>query len=162
MSWRISLKVSGKIRLDSIRDAYEKYPHPQGEEIHLMTDGGCENRNDFIENYLNEPAVSIKQIIAQKDVHFSNSIVESVNKTIKYSWLYRKDIPDFNSLERYLDEVIVEYNEKRTHYAFKYLTPKEVFEGTEVDENELKEKMKIARAKRIKDNQGAGCGVCDE
>ncbi|MCK4543620.1 MAG: integrase core domain-containing protein [Spirochaetales bacterium] len=104
--------------------------------------------------------ISLKRLTALVDIDFSNSIIESYNKLFKYRFLYLKQIPDLNSLERYLPQAIQEYNEVRPHFAHKYLTPKEVFDGQRVDRNKFRNQLRIARNMRLLDNTQTGCTVC--
>jgi len=39
--------------------------------------------------------LKINKVVAQKDVIFSNSIIEAVNKRIKYDFLFTTEIKDF-------------------------------------------------------------------
>ncbi|WP_246047781.1 hypothetical protein [Leptospira ilyithenensis] len=52
-----------------------------------MTDGGSENKGE-LDGWINRSGVAINKIIAQKDVTFSNSQIEALNKIIKYQFLY--------------------------------------------------------------------------
>ena len=52
-----------------------------------MTDGGSENTAISVQEFLQSPDNTIKHIIAQVDTHFSNSMVEAVNKKLKI-WLF--------------------------------------------------------------------------
>ena len=102
----------------------------------------------------------MKKLTALVDIDFSNSIIESYNKLLKYRFLYLKEIPDFNALERYLPKAILEYNEVRPHFAHRYLTPKEVFDGQRVDRNKFKNQLQTARNMRLLDNKQTECKVC--
>ena len=96
-------------------------------EKKLLCDGGSENKgvvNDLLSEY------AIKKLVAQKDVHFSNSMVEAVNKRIKYDFLYRQHFDTIEALQRYLPKMIDEYNNK-PHTSLFGFTPKEVFQGME-------------------------------
>ncbi len=63
-----------------------------------MTDGGPENVNELINNFVNDESVPIKHIIAGLKVNFSNSMVEACNKIMKYQYLFTEDIKDLNHL----------------------------------------------------------------
>jgi len=59
--------------------------HPiQSDTVELVTDGGSENHAGIITELIeqtNEP--TFKKVIARKDVSFSNSPVEAINKIVK-------------------------------------------------------------------------------
>jgi hypothetical protein len=102
----------------------------------------------------------MKRLIALVDIDFSNSMIESYNKLLKYRFLYLKQIPDFNALERYLPKAIQEYNEVRPHFAHRYLTPREVFDGQRVDSHKFSNQLQTARNMRLLHNKQTGCTVC--
>lgn len=65
----------------------------------LLCDGGSENKglvNDLLAEY------TIKKLIAQKDVSFSNSMVEAVNKRIKHDFLHHRHFNNIDSLKKLL------------------------------------------------------------
>jgi putative transposase len=80
-----------------MKDAYLKY---KPERLQLLTDGGGENVNSLVSGFVNSKAVNIKHNIAQKDVVFSNSMVESVNKVIKHQFFYHLVITNTRSLKK--------------------------------------------------------------
>jgi hypothetical protein len=64
---------------------------PNQEEItELIVDGGSENNNKKVETLLEKYPVD--KLIAMKDILKSNSMVESLNKIIKYDYLYPRNI----------------------------------------------------------------------
>ena len=126
-----------------------------------MTDNGSENKADVLD-YINQPDVNIKKIIAQIDVKFSNSMVESFNSLIKYRSLYLHDIPDHNALNRHMTEFIPIYNNVRPHSAHTYLTPEESFFGMCPEKDKFKTELKNAHKKKIELNSKVRCPNCDD
>lgn len=55
------------------------------QDIDFIVDGGSENKAEVDSLIQNS---NINKIIAQKDIVFSNSMVEAVNKRIKYDFLF--------------------------------------------------------------------------
>jgi hypothetical protein len=144
-----------------LKESYYEHIHSDdNSNIELITDGGPENNNNIVNSFIEMPDISIKKLTALVDIDFSNSIIESYNKLLKYRFLYLKQIPDFNSLERYLPQAIQEYNEVRPHFAHKYLTPKEVFDGQRVARNKFRNQLQTARNMRLLHNKQTGCAVC--
>ena len=127
-----------------------------------MVDGGSENNNQQVDSALAEPTVSIRKIIAQKDIHFSNSIIESVNKIVKYRQLYLYDIPDFRSLEKHLDRFVPVYNNIRPHISLGGLTPKEALLGIKLNKEQIRDQFQEAREERIRINRQYSCGICSK
>ena len=140
LSWRVSLKLSAGTRLDTIREAYERYIcsdiNDSSPDVRLIVDGGSENNNSIVDEYINSPVISIKKIIAQRDIIFSNSMVEAVNKIVKYRSLFLENIPDIHALQRHLEKFVPVYNDIRPHCSLKGLTPSEVLEGLRPDNTE--------------------------
>jgi len=137
LSWRVSLKLSAETRLDTIREAYERYIssdiNDSSPDVQLIVDGGSENNNSVVDEYVNSPGISIKKIIAQQDIIFSNSMVEAVNKIVKYRSLFLESIPDIHALQKHLEKFIPAYNDVRPHCSLKGLTPSEVLAGMRPD-----------------------------
>jgi len=133
LSWRVSLKLSADIRLDTIKNSYDKYIHDPSDDVQLIVDGGSENNNSIVDEYISSPFVSIKKIIAQQDIVFSNSMVEAVNKIVKYRSLFLYNIPDIHALQKHLERFVPVYNDIRPHHSLKGLTPSEVLAGLRPD-----------------------------
>ncbi len=91
----------------NLRSGFGKYHLIEGQETSLMCDGGSENKG-MVNDYLQE--LEIEKIVAQKDIRFSNSMVEAVNKRIKYDFLYRRSFDSLQTLQDYLPELVAQYN----------------------------------------------------
>ncbi len=155
MAWTVSLTRSAEIQFQTVGEAYRRYVD-QGErsaEPLVLTDAGSENAK------LTE--VPVKQIIAQKDVRFSNSMVESLNKTVKYQSLYLADLPDIDAVRRRLEAFIPIYNDIRPHCAHGYLTPTEVHNGALPVARRFATQFQAARLRRIQANRRVPCPPCE-
>jgi len=153
LSWKVSIKLSAEIRLETIKEAYEKYIHDPSDDVQLIVDGGSENNNSTVDEYINSPGISIKKIIAQQDILFSNSMVEAVNKIVKYRSLFLDSIPDINALEKHLEKFVPVYNEVRPHCSLKGLTSSEVLAGLRPDNPDHLKSVNLMSKKRIVHNQ---------
>jgi hypothetical protein len=168
LSWRVSLKLSAATRLDTIREAHKRYISTDincssAEDVHLIVDGGSENNNSTVDEYINSPGISIKKIIAQHDVIFSNSLVEAVNKIVKYRSLFLHNIPDICALEKHLEKFVPLYNDIRPHCSLKGLTPSEVLAGLRPDNpNHLKSVNLKGGIRLSHDKDNIKCTVCSE
>jgi transposase InsO family protein len=162
LSWKVDLQLSGEIRRQTIMDAVKKY-RVNEEEVNLVVDGGSENNNSEVEDYIKNLPVPITKLVALKDIQFSNSMVEAVNKIIKYRSLHFTQLEDIKSVHNRLSSFIPEYNDVRPHCALGILTPKEVqIEGKIPDKHILKEQYLAAKRARIIENRKYSCGVCPE
>jgi putative transposase len=138
LAWNVSFNYSAHTTLTTLKEAYFKYIHHTNNDVDLIVDGGPENNNTTVDEFINDPAISVRKIIAGRDIHFSNSMVEAVNKLVKYRHLFLHDIPDIHALVTHLSEFIPIYNEVRPHISLKGLTPFEVLNGLSPDnENDL-------------------------
>ena len=79
LNYQVSENVSAKIRMKSIQQAFEQYIKVPGEDVRLIVDGGIENNNKAVDDYINSDEVSVQKLIAGKDIKFSNSIVSHPN-----------------------------------------------------------------------------------
>ena len=121
LNYRVSLEGKAQNTFEMLRESYYEHIHSKDNSgVELITDGGSENNNHIVNSFTEDPDIAIKKITAQVDIEFSNSMVEAYNKILKYRFLYRKQIPDFAALKRYLPGAVQEYNEIRPHYAQKY------------------------------------------
>ncbi|WP_061285895.1 DDE-type integrase/transposase/recombinase [Leptospira interrogans] len=128
--------------------------------VHLMTDGGPENKGE-LEKVIFLKNLPINKITAGKEVTFSNSPIEAINKIVKYQRLHCQDILNRETLEKILNEWIPIYNQERPNRAGRYLlTPKEIYDGKTIDSTLLREQSKYAKKQRFHFNRATSCGVC--
>lgn len=153
----VHASCKASVMLELIQNTYTSYLQPAAlEHSCLMTDDGAENFGpvqDFLQN-TNTPA--LEHIVAQKDVEFSNSMIEAANKHLKYHFLYHKHIADFNSLCQWLPEAISDFN-NRPHDVLGGLTPLEVLNGKTTDKNAAIVQRQTAKIERITQNKQQKC-----
>ena len=156
LAYRASLSYSANLAFNCLKEAYENHilPNQPDWDVELMVDGGSEVNNATIDSYIK--TISVKKIIAQQDVSFSNSMIEAVNKIMKYNYLFREKIPDFESCSKYLEKFIPDYNE-RPHCSLQGLTPNEAYSGVNLNLQEISEQVRSARAVRILENRQYFC-----
>lgn len=163
LSFRVSPVLSGSIRMETIKESYDKYIRNKIEnpEIDLIVDGGAENNNLIVENFLSKPDVYIQKVLAlSENFPYSNSMIEAANKYLKYRYLYLHDIPDIENLKKHMEKFVPVYNTIRPHIAHKYLTPQEVLDDCRLDYTEIEKKFKEAGRFRVEFNKKNLCGVC--
>ena len=93
-----------------------------------------------------------------KDIACSNSMIEAVNKTLKYRHLFPFPMPDAKGLERCIAKAIDDYN-CRPHSCLKTLTPNEVHGGKVFDTKAHQALLEEARLKRMEINRRS-CPPC--
>lgn len=164
LSWDVSENLSGKMRLKSLEKAVkEQFLEKQvlddrNLKLDLIVDGGSENNNITIHEFIKNCRVGIDKKIALKDVLFSNSLIEGNNRILKQTYLKDQQLTRAE-LTRYISESIQEYNSEKPHYVHKIYTPDEVFENPELKDTKLF--FDKLNQQRILDNKNYSCGkVC--
>ena len=157
LSWDVSTKLSSNIRMKTFKEAYHNYKHLKPEKfIDLVVDGGPENKKD-VDTFLNDPEIFIRKKIAQKDIIFSNSMVEASNKMLKYQYLFRKDLQDGLDLKKHLEFAIHDHNYVKPYGPLKGLIPLEALIGIPFNYSIAKEQKHLATQERVKSNQNIQC-----
>jgi putative transposase len=99
---------------------------------------------------------TVQTLTAMQDVEFFNSMIEAVNKQIKYRFLYHQHIPDAAALALYLQKAIDDYN-NRPHLVLNNPTPLEVLTGKMIDPSVNREMAHRALIAREQYNKKATC-----
>lgn len=147
LSYQISTEIKADISLRNLEKVCVEY-NLFSSQTELIVDGGSENKgavNEFILSRKNW-----KKLVAQKDIIFSNSMVEAVNKIIKYQYLFTRRIADMYDLKNYLPRAIDDYN-NRPHSTLK-ISPNKAANGITFDKELYRKNMQIARKNRIQAN----------
>jgi len=155
LGYKIKSSSSGMTIKELLQDAYVKY---KPESIQLLSDGGSENVNSTVSNFTSSN--QIKHLIAQKDVVFSNSMIEAINKIIKHQFLHPKEIPDRKRLETILEETVTIYNSIRPQMSLQGNTPIETFQGKSVDFSIYSQRFHTQKVIRIQQNKKTNCTKC--
>ncbi|MDL2230887.1 integrase core domain-containing protein, partial [Bacteroidales bacterium OttesenSCG-928-L19] len=159
LGWRISTEYKSAIMLDNLRQVYSTcLLEKENPLTTLLVDDGIENKGLVCEAIENNE-IKINRLIAQKDIHFSNSMVEAVNKRVKYDFLFRQQLLDFAHTQRFLEVAVEQYNH-RPHSSLYGLTPYEVFHGRAPDKALFKPQMEQAKILRKVENSALSCDSC--
>ncbi|MFA5640998.1 MAG: integrase core domain-containing protein [Bacteroidales bacterium] len=159
LGWKISTQYNSSIMLDNLKTVYCEYLLEKENPLAvLMVDDGIENKG-FVSSAIEKQEIKLNRLVAQKDIHFSNSIIEAVNKRMKYDFLFREQLLDFNHTQRFLETAVKQYN-NRPHSALFGYTPKEVFYGAIPNKHLFKPQMEQAKALRKAENQALTCDNC--
>ncbi|TEB40901.1 hypothetical protein D0809_28255, partial [Flavobacterium circumlabens] len=97
--------------------------------IQFITDGGIENVNSTVKDFIASTNDDIKHLIAQKDIPFSNSKIEAFNKIIKHQFLLPRNLENRKQLTEFLSEDVYAYNNVRPQFSLQGNTPEESFSG---------------------------------
>ncbi|MBI4979487.1 MAG: DDE-type integrase/transposase/recombinase [Spirochaetes bacterium] len=132
LGWHASMSAHAGEFISTLENAFTCFIKPKlhaGEQSILMVDDGSESNNETVQHFLDGTHGALRKLVAQKDIIFSNSMIEAFNKVLKYRHLFHHDIPDYNGVVKHLNGFIHEYN-SRPHCAHQFgRTPDEVFDG---------------------------------
>jgi hypothetical protein len=157
LGWKASLEAGSLNPAANLLDVCKQYDL-FNKNVDLLCDDGSENKGE-VSVFLERADVLIKRIIAQIDIHFSNSMIEAANKIMKYYFLFPRKPGDFDDLKQILDKSVTQYNEGMPS-VFYGLTRNEVLNGKIPDRHMYSYKIKEARLARPEINRSQTCGVC--
>jgi len=141
--------------------AIETTSSSKEKNLRLIVDEGGENRSQSV-SHLEERGHFRKQV-ARFEISFSNSMVETLFRSLKHNYLFHREIRSLASLKRHVDFWRKEHNEKIPHSSFKGETPLERFQKTWSKENEIRILVRQQQAVklRIQENQKIFCESCE-
>jgi len=126
----------------------------------LLADGGVENINGAVDQLVESGL--LKRLLAQTEITFSNSLIESWWRTLKHQWLYLNTLDTVSTLEKLIGFYVNEHNTRLPHSAFQGQTPDEMYLGTGNHIPELLEAArKAARQSRRDENSKKTCPNCE-
>ena len=124
-----------------------------------MVDAGIENINHAVDALVHVGLLS--RILAQTDIRYSNSMIESFWKALKHNWCFLHSIDSSDTLKTLTDFYVKEHNTVLPHSAFQGQTPDEMYFGTgEHIPDQLQEAAALAREDRIEANRNRQCELC--
>ena len=157
LQFAVRTDCTAQTTFENLQSVYERYLLPAGiPNCQFFSDDGSENYGPvkaFIESC---QYPSLQHLVAQKDVEFSNSMIEAANKQLKYRFLYHHHIPDYNALVKYVVQAVEDYN-NRPHHILHGLTPLEVLNGQLPDQHAFAAKIQLAKAARPAENRKTKC-----
>jgi len=158
LGYSIENSSSPKAIKKLLQEAYLK--HKNKDTITLVTDGGVENVNTTVKEFLATTDQNIKHLIAQKDIPFSNSRIEAFNKIIKHQFLLPRIVENRKQLINALAKDLTTYNTIRPQLSLQGNTPAETFSGKPMDINHYKTHFDNQKTVRITQNQQYRCKGC--
>jgi len=154
---QVSLQYSARITLQNIEQVRQRFLQPAGiTQCQLITDDGVENFG-VVSDYIGQAgSPSIQHLVAQKDIVFSNSMIEAANKQIKYRFLYHQHIADHEHLKPFVEQAIHDHH-IRPHHCHNGLNPIEVLEGAQVERTAQLHEIHLAKQQRLLKNKQEKC-----
>ena len=153
-----STKLNGRIRLQSLKRAVEiefgnNALPKENNKVDLIVDGGKENNNLSIEDFIKTSKLDITKKVALRDVLFSNSMIESSFRMMKSYYLKpiirEEDFPE--KLKRSVEDI----NFLRPHHAHLIYTPHEIHRNPEL--KNVKPVLEKVNYARIAENKAFMC-----
>ena len=133
--------------------------HLSDSETKVCMDSGVENLNKDVDKLLE--GGTLERVIAQLDVTFSNSMIESFWRSLKHGWLFINHLDSMATLRKLVEFYVVEHNTAMPHSAFDGQTPDEMYFGRgEAVPDELAQKRREARSRRVEENRKLACSTC--
>lgn len=158
--------VAERNTFDIVRNSMKKAlktiaKHPNQKHSFMVTDGGRENHNKHIDEFISRLTKhKITKIKALSDILiYSNSPVEALHRTIKGRYLRNKKFESIRALDNYLKWAVEDYNVMRPHYKHKPRTPYEVYFDIPLG-FDVRKRVKKAINKRVKNNKCSKCIQC--
>ena len=127
----------------------------------LLVDGGVENFNSAVDEIVKSGLLS--RVLAQTEITYSNSLIESWWRILKHQWLYLNNLDTVATVRKLVAFYIEQHNTHLPHSAFRGQTPDEMYFGTGADIPKKLEASKLAaRELRTKTNRAQTCQACEE
>jgi len=104
----------------------------------------------------------LKRVLAQTEIRFSNSLIESWWRVLKHQWLYLNQLDSVKTVEKLVAFYVDQHNSHLPHSAFQGQTPDEMYFGTGGHvPKELEAARLVARQSRLKANRALSCPKCE-
>jgi len=137
----------------------EAFDGRSSDKPQLLVDGGVENYISAVDKLVD--SVLLKRILAQTEIRYSNSLIESWWRVIKHQWLFLNTLDTVASVRKLVASYVAQHNSHLPHSAFKGQTPDEMYFGTGDSVPKQLEAAKLqAREPRLKANRERNCHVC--
>ena len=139
-----------------LKETFEKYNlHQQSKEIHILSDGGSENKGavtSWIEGIKAPPVVN-KITAMTSQFPFSNSMSEITHSIYKSEYMGGKLSEDITSHLESLNDFMDYYNHHRYPCRLYGKTPMQIINGDSIDKFLNTQKIKQAQIARVESNR---------
>ena len=143
LSHRLVTSANAKTMVSNLKQAVANVQSDFTEKIQLIVDGGTENNNHTVEDYLRKLSISISKYVALKDIEHSNSLVETTNKSLKSKFINFRLREIQTNPHTEVARIIDEYNNK-IHSSHAFHTPNDVYANPELLSPEAYQKANAA------------------
>ncbi len=158
IAYTVSRDKTSKTRLISLKEAilvqFGKILSPT--DLDLIVDGGSENNNFRIRNFIRYCQVNIHKKVALKDVVLSNSIIEGYFQILK-KFIRSKGEIHSREIHKVIEFFVKDYNYIRPHYQYWIYTPDEIHNKPELIN--IKPQLERINKERLQNNRTSFCKV---
>jgi len=127
----------------------------------VLVDGGVENFNSAVDQLIETGL--LKRVLAQTEISFSNSLIESWWRVLKHQWLYLNSLDIVTTVRKLVALYVEQHNCHLPHSVFRGQTPDEMYFGTGSSVPKQLEASRIAACRsRQQDNRARTCRTCDK
>lgn len=157
LAWRVldhfEPGITARLFLDASQAMTEGKPT-------VFVDGGRENYNAAVDEVIESGL--LKRVLAQTEIQYSNSLIESWWRVLKHQWLYFHELDSAQAVENLVAFYVEQYNTYLPHSAFQGQTPDEMYYGTGQEiPGQLQEARIAARKSRMESNRSQSCRMCE-
>ena len=158
LAWKVSERFDPTNTVATLVEATRSMA-PAGTQPTVLADAGVENVNAQVDELIGSGI--LRRLLAQTEIAFSNSMIESWWRTLKHQWLYLNTLDSLSSLRKLVEFYVAEHNTRLPHSAFRGQTPDEMYFGTGAHvPPELASQRMAARAVRLERNRAVSCENC--
>jgi hypothetical protein len=161
LGWGVSRRRTFRVVKEALRKAMDIIiTHPAHDHSFLVTDGGSENNNRHIDEFIKRITNhKVTKIRALKEIQFSNSPVEAIHRTMKGRYLRNRIFSTLKEVSEFLEWAVYDYNVIRPHYKHAPKTPKEAYFNVPLG-FDIKKRVQRGMKNRIENNRCSKCMQC--
>ncbi len=157
LSWKVSGTFDPNITAELLLDASKGLLNQQPT---LLADGGVENFNSAVDELVGSGL--LRRLLAQTDISYSNSLIESWWRSLKHQWLFLNTLDTVSAVRKLVSFYVEQHNTRLPHSAFRGQTPDEMYFGTGNHiPGDLHIARKEARESRMEVNRSTSCPICE-
>src|SRR5262249_23494936 len=123
VAWRVSDSIGAAGTVEVLAQARKNAGDMN--KTMVLTDPGIENNNHAVERFT--ISQNMQRVLARVEVHYSNSMIESLFRMLKNNFLCHQDIRNIQDLERKARFYFTQHNEVIPQAVLKGATPKESY-----------------------------------
>ena len=162
LAWRVTEEVNAKNSVETLALAKQRAAEliETTAPVNVMMDPGTENNNGKVLQFVSSK--NLIRTLARVDVHYSNSMIESLFRMLKNNYLYHQGIHTIEDLTRKADFYFREHNHVIPLASHRGARPAEVFLSAwgEAQQAELRANKAAALKARKATNLAPPCKVC--